>query len=396
MGCTGQENNAVSIYIHIPFCRKKCGYCDFFSVASGGPVYRAVLEKTLRQVRSFVFSNSVRDIRSLFIGGGTPSSLPLPLLDWFLGSLTDILPSAGTEFTVEINPEDASEPLFEVLEKHGVDRLSMGVQSLNEETLRMLGRNASAEDTRKALKLAAGRWKGRRNFDLITSVPGQSRDNTIEDLKRVLSFNPDHISLYTLTFEENTPITGRLKKGLIKKQPEESEIRTYDAAIDLLEDEGLYRYEISNFSVPGSESVHNTAYWELRPYFGAGPSAVSTVSSPEGPLRIENPRSIESFLSEKPEGRITVELIAPESFLLEHLLAGFRLVRGIRVDRIEEVFGIDFPEYFSRTLNRWEKHLSPDDGCLSLDRDGLRLLDSFLSDLAAEIEVGTVKECRWP
>lgn len=380
----------LSIYIHIPFCRKKCGYCDFYSVSNGKNYYRDVLNGILRQLRIFLDKNNYLEIHTVYIGGGTPSSLPDSILDSFLTELKKIIPDTGKEFTIEINPEDVTDHLLDIFKRHGIDRISMGIQSLNIRLLEILGRNAAKESSLKAMETISGNWQGKINFDIITSIPGQTVDNTLNDLETVLSYSPDHISLYTLTYEDNTPITGRIESGIISRVPEETESLIFNESINFLEKSGYGRYEISNFAKPGAQSVHNMAYWTMNPYFGAGPSAVSTIPGKSGPVRLENSRDLTNFTN------IISEDITAPSFLLEHLLMGFRLVEGICVDRIENIFSIDFFKYFSNALGKWENNLQFKEGKISLDRNGLQLLNRFLLDMSSEISDNLEGLCRWP
>lgn len=381
---------SVSIYIHIPFCTKKCGYCDFYSIPGKNSYYNSVLERILLQVNTFINKNPAAGVSTVYIGGGTPSSLPIGTLENFLNTLEAILPSGVEEFTMEVNPEDVNKLFLEMLSTHRINRLSMGVQSLNKTVLKVLERNTSRSKTLQALDCLASNWQKNKSFDLITSVPGQKVIDTIQDLKTLLKFSPDHVSLYTLTFESGTPITKRLEDGIIHKLSEDQEAAIFEGCTDYLEENGYLRYEISNFSKPGNESLHNKLYWDLHPYFGAGPSAVSTIPFNNKALRIENPRDIKNF------SYGSSELINSQSFLLEHLLMGFRLIRGIHVRRIESIFPIDIFSTFMRTFESWSRNLKFNEGYLSLDRNGLMLLDKFLSDIAAEIPEDLADTYSWP
>ena len=390
----------LSLYIHIPFCTKKCGYCDFYSVPGGSKYYIPVLDRIITQADYFIKSNPVSGIYTLYIGGGTPSSIPLKTLDKFLTALSSILPGgpeALQEFTVEVNPEDVSKPLLEMLAEHRVTRLSMGVQSLDEKVLGVLGRNTTRAKTLAAAQCVSDNWNRYFSFDLITSVPGQEVKETIGDLRILLGFSPGHISLYTLTFEENTPITRRMEAGKIQRLSEEKEASIFNECSNYLQEAGYSRYEISNFSRPGFESIHNKVYWEMKPYFGAGPSSVSTIPRKGKAVRIEIPGSIKAFLaSGKSVSGGTTEVLTPADFLLEHLLMGFRLTKGIEIKRIEDIFSLEFFKYFSNTLDKWSKYLVQKEGYLSLDRRGLELLNAFLTDAAVEITPDFPEGYRWP
>ena len=390
----------VSLYIHIPFCTKKCGYCDFYSISGGSKYHASVLDRIIDQTNFFIKTNSVSEIYTLYIGGGTPSALPLKMLDEFLNTLTGILPLGPEglqEFTVEVNPEDISKQLLEMLAWHNVTRLSMGIQSLDEKVLGVLGRNTTRAKTLSAAECVFANWNRNISFDLITSVPGQELKKTLDDLSILLDFFPRHISLYALTFEENTPITRKLEAGMIRKLSEDKAASIFDECARYLEDRGYFRYEISNFSRQGYESVHNKAYWEMKPYIGAGPSAVSTIPMKGKAVRIENMKSIKEFLlPEKSLHSGNYEVLPPSAFLLEHLLMGFRLTEGIEVKRIEDIFSMDFSEYFSKVLDKWSDRIVLKKGKLSLDKRGLEILNVFLTDVAGEIRTDFPADYIWP
>ena len=393
--------SSASLYVHIPFCHKKCSYCDFFSVTqentNEGNLYRTVLSETLNQIKYFLVSCGFPEIETLYIGGGTPTSLPSGILNRFLSDVRNLIPRIHGEFTVEVNPENVTQELLQILEKRGVTRLSMGVQSLNDNVLKILGRNTDSERTRSALACIDRHWPGQKNFDIITGIPGQNMEEALSDIKSIAAFDPGHISLYSLTFEAGTPLYRKLNSGNIKRLPEDVEIAMYEASLNLLESAGYNRYEVSNFSKTGFESVHNLRYWEMKPYFGSGPAGVSTIPGRSGPVRVENPKNIDLFLGgEENKWGWVYEKIAPPSFFIEHLMMGFRLVRGINVQRIKQVFSVDLQTVFPRTLHRWEPFLHQNGSFLALTRNGLNLLNSFLSDLLNEFDPLYIKTCTWP
>ncbi len=388
---------SASLYVHIPFCRKKCSYCDFFSVTNGEDRYRTVLSEILHQIKYFLVSYDFPKIETLYIGGGTPASLPSDILNRFLSDVRNLIPRIHSEFTVEVNPENVTEGLLQILKRKGVTRLSMGVQSLNDSVLKMLGRNTDSERTLSALACIDRYWPGQKNFDIITGIPGQNMKEALTDIKSIAAFDPDHISLYSLTFEEGTPLFLKLNSGNIQKLSEDVEITMYEASLNLLESIGYNRYEVSNFSRAGFESIHNMGYWEMKPYFGSGPAGVSTIPGTSGPVRVENPKNIDLFLGgEEEKWGWVYEKIDSPSFFVEHLMMGFRLVRGIDVQRIKQVFSVDLLTIFPRTLHRWKPFLQQNGRFLALTRNGLNLLDSFLSDLLNEFDPSNIKTCTWP
>ncbi len=388
---------SVSFYVHIPFCHKKCSYCDFYSITGGKDLYRSVLREICRQIEAYCRVSPFPVMETLFIGGGTPSSLPPAILNRFLSDLRTILPEYTGEVTMEVNPEDVTVELLDVLDKNGVNRISMGVQSVNSTMLKTLGRNTTRIKTETALSCLHHYWPGKKSVDIITGIPGQTIHEALDDIRRITSYDPDHVSLYSLTIEEGTPLSRKIIGGNLESLPEEAENSMYEVSVRLLESLGYHRYEVSNFSKEGSESAHNRRYWEMKPYFGAGPAGVSTIPGVSGPVRIENPRNIERFLAgtEKDWGR-SYEQLDPPSFFIEHLMMGFRLTEGINRHRLEEIFSVDFNVLFPRTLRAWEPFLENKGSFLALKGKGLHLLDSFLSDLVGELHPSDVQECFWP
>ncbi len=390
-------DTSVSLYIHIPFCHKKCSYCDFYSISNGNDYFSGILDGILDQIRMFFKRSGSPEISTVYIGGGTPSSLPLPVLDRFLSDLERLITDNVFEFTIEANPEDISPDFLKMLLDHRIDRLSMGIQSLDEKILKVLGRNTDRNITINALDCINLNWQRKKSFDMINCVPGQNTAGALRDIAEVISFNPDHISLYSLTFEEETPLTKLLNNGKFKQISENLGLDIYEKSIDFLEDSGFHRYEISNFSRQGKESFHNIRYWKMRPYFGAGPSAASTLPGHAGPLRLENPRNIDEFLKgEQLNWMISIEDIPVYSFLFEYLMMGFRLTLGIDTDGFKNIFNINFYSSFRRTLTLWAQRLVRNENFLALSREGLRFMDSFLADLVTELDDFSTISCNWP
>jgi len=312
-------------------------------------------------------------VRSIYFGGGTPSVLAPDLLDAFLPRFRRAIglpESSAVEWSFEANPESTTEELLGVLGDHGVNRLSIGVQSFQNHLLGFLGRRAD----RSASLLALERASGHRDriphlsIDLMTGVPGQTTADVQEDVRLAIAQGPDHISLYSLTVEERTPLAQavavrpRLLPGTTAGES------LWLTASELLQHESFAWYEISNFARPGGESVHNQGYWTLDPYVGLGPGAVSTIpampwSSSGEPtqaqvIRIKNPGLFLYKPGPTPfgwddPGRET-ETISPRDFLLEHFITGLRTARGVSLSRIERVFGARVVVSLGQILREWE------------------------------------------
>ena len=340
-------------------------------------------------------------ITTLFIGGGTPSSIPILLLEDFLVRISELTKESCFESTIELNPETVSIDLLKVLYHNGINRVSIGVQSLDDVVLKTLGRNTSREKTLYALKIIKNNWPGLFSIDLINAVPGQTIKTALSDINKINDFSPDHISLYSLTFEPGTALHSLLEKGKITSILEDTDNLMQKESISLLKSLGFNRYEISNYSKNGMKSLHNLNYWKMGSYLGTGPSSASTLLDDTGPVRIIYKPDTSLFVSSAPfSARTEIESISKESFLLEHLMMGFRLLKGIDIKYINYVFNIDIKDFLIPLFNKWDKMLLYNEESIFLTEDGLFLLNPFLIDVAALIDkqsFGIVnKEINWP
>lgn len=269
------------LYVHIPYCLQKCGYCDFFSKAAScvPPEYvRAVARQLEHLARAFC----VEGWKSVYIGGGSPSLLGAEDLEFLCASikaaaLNKAAPLAeNCEWTIEMNPETVSRPLLEKAASCGINRLSVGIQCKNDKVLRAIGRRASERDIEKAAELIKNFWPHEWSADLIAGLPFQTKKDIERDIDFVERNGAKHVSLYSLTLEEGTPLKGAIDAGKIPYDEEEAE-ELWLYGRDLLEDKGFLQYEVSNFARPGFESIHNGAYWAQESYLGAGAGAAGTI-----------------------------------------------------------------------------------------------------------------------
>lgn len=282
------------LYIHIPFCHAKCGYCDFYS-SPRREWAEAFTESLINEWEERKSSLEER-IETIYIGGGTPSSLPLTLLDRIISHLPV---NSLREFTIEVNPEDITDEFCRWLADSPADRVSMGVQSLSDNELRAIGRRHSAAEAIEAVgRLREKGDVGNLSLDLIYGLPGQTLDSWKESLKGMIGLKPEHLSAYLLSYEPGTRLTAMLKTGKIEEAPEETVTQMYHELIGQASLHGYSHYEISNFALAGREAVHNSSYWDMTPYIGLGPGAHSF----DGRTRGYNPPDLKGYINKKGRG----------------------------------------------------------------------------------------------
>jgi len=375
-----------SLYIHVPVCRSKCAYCDFFSVprtSLGGEALSPLIGATLARVAELASRFGAGVFDTVYVGGGTPSVLPRELLAALLEGLAPFAPSPR-EWTVEANPESLDAEFLALALGAGVTRLSLGVQSLDPALLRLLGRPAGAETALEALELAAGSGLD-VSADLIAGLP--RRGGLSSEVAALLGFGLGHLSVYDLILEEGTPLEALARQGGLALLSEDEGADEREEAETLLASRGFGRYEVSNYALPGKESLHNLAYWRMDSYLGAGPGAVSTLAAERGgsSLRIEELASIEGYTAGSGP-RATETFLAPRDSAIEVLMMGVRTREGLDLGRFEARFGFPLPELLPATLAKWKRRLVPALGRLALDSRGLDLSNGFLAEALLELE----------
>lgn len=331
-----------SLYIHTPFCVHKCHYCDFYSFVDRKDQQSAFIARLIRELRAL--APQAHDphgvpvpLRTIFIGGGTPSLLAVPLWEQLLKTIrSEFDLSQLVEFTVECNPESTTAELLHVLRAGGVNRVSVGCQSFNPVHLKTLERWHDPANVLRAISLAREAGVPRQSVDLIYAIPGQSLNDWSDDLRQALALGTSHISCYNLTYEPNTAMTARMHAGDFTPTDEDLEAEMFQLATTMLVARGLHRYEVSNYALPGDESQHNLAYWRQEQWLAAGPSASGHVWAAAthalGGHRWKNRPALAHYLDFDDEGFAPItgyEAPDPARALRERLMTGIRLGEGI-------------------------------------------------------------------
>lgn len=368
-----------SAYIHVPFCKYRCGYCNFAIVADRDDLVGAYLKAIATELS---WLGEPREVETLYFGGGTPSHLEADSLATLCGTALRWHPlAAGYEWTVEANPESLTSDRVDVLAEHGVTRLSLGVQSLDDAKLRSLERNHSRDDVLRSMEYAR-RAEMQVSIDLMFAAPGETLDLWRRDLAAAIELAPDHISTYGLTWEPGAAFTVRRNKGLLRPLDEELERTMYGEAIDRLNAAGFEHYEVSNFAIPGRRSRHNEVYWAGSEYFAAGPGAARYV----GGVRSTNHRSTTTYLKRVAAGESPVfeqEELTAEQRAHELLVLGLRRLEGIEREAFAAATGFTLDQLAGSAIAKFvELGLLSDDGSrVKLTREGLFVSDGLWPEL---------------
>jgi oxygen-independent coproporphyrinogen-3 oxidase len=377
------ESDVRAAYVHVPFCVHRCGYCDFTLVAGRDdliPAYLKALEKELQSL------GEPRAVRTLFLGGGTPTHLAPDELGRLLSLARRWFPlESGIEpfeLSVEANPADLSDAKIAVLAAAGVNRVSLGAQSFDAGVLRTLERDHAPEDIGDVVGRLRRAGIENVSLDLIFAVPGQTLSLWRETLRRAIELEPAHVSTYGLTFEKGTAFWTRLQKGQVARLPDETERAMYAAAMDDLAAAGFEQYEVSNHARPGLRCRHNLVYWWGESYYGFGPGAARYI----GGRRETNHRSVFTWLRRIEAGRSPVmdsETLSPEDRARELLVLGLRMTEGIDPHAFRIRTGYDVEMLAGEAIRRHTAAglLETTGGRLRLTREGRFVADSVIVDL---------------
>lgn len=345
---------AIGLYIHIPFCLKKCRYCDFISFPVNKKEVEAYLEALSREIRLYgsTLSGGEKDVSSLFIGGGTPTCLPGPGLKVLVEDVRSAFSTLpGCEITVEANPGTLDRAGLQHLSEAGVNRISMGVQSFQDRLLGVLGRIHTAQEAVAGVKQIREAGFQNLNLDLIYGIPGQTAEDWQGTLQEAVNLSPEHIAAYGLQLEEGTLLELAVARGDINACPEDLELHMYRTAIDFLSACGYHHYEISNFARPGRQSAHNRVYWLNRPYLGLGVGAHSYFQGE----RFANVPSLERYIERLSREQFPVEAgerLSMQTEMSETMFLGLRLLEGVDLHAFYRRFGRRAEEVYRNEIAR--------------------------------------------
>jgi len=342
--------NRVALYIHIPFCIKKCLYCDFHSFRFDLSLIYRYTQALIRELKLFLSTDY--SVKTIYLGGGTPSILPVEALEEIVRTIYGSFKSDDNiEFTIEVNPGTVNEEKLRLYKTLGINRISIGIQSLKEEELKILGRIHSGKEALEALDTAINVGFTNINVDLIYGIPNQTLESWRYTLQEVLKRNPTHMSVYGLMYEPGTPLYKALIRNKIKPMSEDLEIEIFKATQEILSTYGLGWYEISNYAKDGYECRHNLTYWRGEDYLGFGPSAHSLF----GNTRYSNTPNIKAYIELLDRGKspkVWEERLSPLEKAKELIILGLRLREGVSLCDVYRRTGIDVGRIFSENIER--------------------------------------------
>lgn len=362
----------LELYLHIPFCVKKCNYCDFLSAPAGEETRAAYVDALLEEIRGFDEPEDY-EVVTVFFGGGTPSILPGQAIFRIMEALREKFSfRKGAEITLEANPGTVDKEKLSFYKKAGINRLSFGLQSADAEELKKLGRIHTWEKFLESFQLAREAGFSNINVDLMSALPGQTKESWEKTLRQVLVLQPEHISAYSLIIEEGTPFYQLYEKDVERRDAgeepelipsEEEERAMYEATGRILKEQGYLHYEISNYAKPGCECRHNLGYWQRRDYLGFGLGASTLLN----PVRYKNTEDLEAYLG----GDFSKKeffVLTKDNQIEETMFLGLRVLEGVSKEQFREQFSCELRVVYRKELEKLEK-----EGLLEEEGDFVRL-----------------------
>ena len=369
------------IYIHVPFCKTRCIYCDFYSTTRSEWKGRYI-EALCKELEMRYTYLKGKPIETLYFGGGTPSQLDEKDFRKVFDTVRRIYGMENChEITLEANPDDLCPEYLQMLSELPFNRISMGIQTFDDTTLKLLKRRHNAAQAIRAVELCRAHGFRNISIDLIYGLPGETTERWEKDLQQAIALDVEHISAYHLIYEEGTPIYKMLQKHQVEEVDEDSSVRFFTLLIDRLHEAGYEHYEISNFCKPGMYSRHNTAYWKGIPYLGCGPSAHSFNAE----TREWNTASLEGYIKSIEEGHRSseTEILDKVTRYNEYIMTSLRTMWGISLTYTEEAFGTELCQYCTKMAAPYlQSHkLEMQADRLRLTREGIFVSDGIISDL---------------
>lgn len=385
-----------SLYIHIPFCLSKCTYCDFFSIKCSNQkgIPSAYVSSLINEIKYRIKEYGSNKCKSVYIGGGTPSLLSKSQFEEIFNFLKENLDFINNfEFTVELNPDDITKELLDFLNDSPVTRLSVGIQSLDNKVLEYVKRRAGTKENLNAIELIKKHWKKEISYDLISALPFEQDKAFLKNLKFICKQKPHHISMYSLTVEDETPLGKEINSESLFYDFERADSMWLKGK-KLLEKKGYKQYEISNFCLKNQECLHNLTYWNHEDYIGSGSGGTGTVYNPDGSgKRWTNTQDIERYIltwkEDKPDtcDFETVEIIDKDTSMFEFFMMGLRKTKGVTNNQFKNIFNMDIPFKVQQLFKNWQKKKlsvikkEKDDTRYYLNSKGLLFLNQFLEQM---------------
>nr|WP_265459189.1 radical SAM family heme chaperone HemW [Enterococcus sp. HY326] len=376
----------VSAYLHIPFCEHICYYCDFNKVFLEGQPVDEYIEALLKEIQLTKARFPVEEMATLYIGGGTPTSLSAKQLDRLLSGVRELLPfNDQNEFTVEANPGDLTQEKLQVMKNYGVNRLSMGVQTFDDKLLKKIGRKHTAADVYETMAFLEKENFENVSIDLIYALPGQTLESFRDTLKRAIELDLPHYSLYSLILENKTMFMNWVRQGRLELPDQDIESQMFAETIELMASGNRQQYEVSNFAIPGKESQHNLVYWNNEHYFGLGAGASGYL----GNIRYKNHGPIQHYLAPLRDNQLPIreeEKLSRTNQMEEEMFLGLRKRQGISPAHFAEKFQVSLDSVYGLVIEELiqENLLMQREDYLALTEEGLFLgndvFERFLLD----------------
>jgi oxygen-independent coproporphyrinogen III oxidase len=368
------------IYLHIPFCRKRCHYCDFFKSTDLSQKTR-LLEGLRTELETRAPELASEEINTIYLGGGTPSVLLIDELKDLLHTiLQNYRVSPEAEITMEANPDDLSQAILSAIREIGFNRLSMGVQSFSESDLKLMNRRHGVMQALQSVKWAKKAGFSNISIDLIYGLPNQTLEEWERNIRIAVELDVQHISAYNLTYHEGTVFYDQLKKGILKELPDELSLQQFEMLISILKDAGFEHYEISNFCKPGLYSQHNSSYWKSKKYLGIGPSAHSF----DLVTRRWNVSSVSGYLDGVENGKpySESEILTEQDRFNDYIITGLRTIWGISEEVIQTEFSVPYLAHFQKIRDKYlhSGHVLITSEKTCLGPEGLFISDQIMAD----------------